>query len=306
MKTKREEAAALIRSFMAACASAVKCGESWSATMEQHHAGAKHALDVLVPSPPAQGTTTETKAPTAEDVEKTRLNVRWALGNGGGHASLKQDLDRVCDAALLGVQVPGLVRDLGHAQSRIEALASSAQTATRLEFQSRVQQEEVSALQARVAELTRERDAERLSRETLEAEREMWRTAEAERDALRLTVQRLTNREDEIREERDAALAQRDALRAQASALSAALGRAETQRQALHDWDAQGDGDGGVQDEAVDHFRALGDALRDGFAALSAPPAEPKPKPVEKRSCNLHADCAAESGPANECCTTSD
>lgn len=48
MTTKTtEDAAQTVRSFMAACKSAVKCGESWSAEMEKHHEEAKRAAEVL-------------------------------------------------------------------------------------------------------------------------------------------------------------------------------------------------------------------------------------------------------------------
>jgi chromosome segregation ATPase len=147
---------------------------------------------------------TTQKTVTAEDVE------RWFQEGVAGIDCTDPTTCAKAGSAVLrlrdtAAQVPGLVAELAGVTANFDRAANGLVLAT----------QQVSALQARVAELTRERDEERLSREALEAEREMWRSAESERDALRLTVQRLTNREDEIREERDKALDQRDALRAQ-------------------------------------------------------------------------------------------
>lgn len=126
----------------------------------------------------------ETKAPTKEEVERWYAEAKLPHGDGNCDCRPCRHLDRLKAAALLGAQVPGLV--LERDDWRRKALDRDLQVVGLTS--------EVSTLQARVAELERERDAAR-------AAVHEWKKI------------------------KDRLVSERDALRAQAEKVSAALRR---------------------------------------------------------------------------------
>lgn len=121
--------------------------------------------------------TTEKKAPTAEDVKRWDEAIHNSLEGGARFYEALPILQALVEAALLGVQVPGLREELRLRSKALEAA------------------QEVSALQARVAELTRERDDFRKELDGLghafDTEQGIAQRALTERDALHAQVERV-------------------------------------------------------------------------------------------------------------------
>lgn len=213
--------------------------------------------------------TTETKAPTAEDVERQYRDVEEAVITGnhtsgcaarGGQCRCALSVGLTSaralhDLALLGVQVPGLQEQLQGVTDRWEDAKSAA--GQHLDSLS-ASRREVSALQAQVAELERERDIYRENRDNVRIVRD--RNASA-RDALQARVAELTRERDLLSTSNDEGVEivsdlreERDALRAQVERLTMAASN-------CLDW---------LDCERDEDLKARAE-LR---AALSTPPAE--------------------------------
>jgi hypothetical protein len=199
--------------------------------------------------------TTETKAPTAEDVRRDAVRVTDAIAAQTGAPSGTIALDhaalgRLKALALLGVQVPGLQLKLAACSESREAIIG-ALDATKAER---------SALQARVAELTRESDD--------------WRDKALDRD---LQVTRLTS-------ERDALCAQVEKAREEASLIRASLPRHLVWEQI------------DAQNTALSSARGGLSRLE---VLLSAPPAEAKAAEGVPERCTLTPRCGGYLEPAD-------
>lgn len=205
--------------------------------------------------------TTETKAPKAEDVERDYGKTKAALAriptsewtaDAGEHP-----LRRLRDAALLGVQVPGLREQVAQAARDAVALvkAHDELDAARLR--------ELSALQVRVAELEdRLRGARLVEAECLAAARD----AESERDALRAQVEEANRKRGWMAEEHNRMRQERNAALAAAAVVKA-------DREGVWFWEKGGEnGLESLSCPVVMEAETLRDLLYDD--ALPTPPAE--------------------------------
>lgn len=120
--------------------------------------------------------TTETKVPTAEDVtwdaEALRLDIDTTPHTPEYRAAMRERIARLRDLALLGVQVPGLQKEVDEARAALDDDGAQSQEGATLahriaalsedrkqeKMRAEDAESEVSALQARVAQLTAERD----------------------------------------------------------------------------------------------------------------------------------------------------
>lgn len=192
----------------------------------------------------------ETKAPTKEDVE------RWKRKLVKGLDFEPTELTCLYDAALLGAQVPGL-------------------------------EEQVSALQARVAELEGEwkrlNEAAVAMSRTVDKVMEQRDEARAERDALRAQVAQLQRSAGDLQVERNRASHYNDVLRqrfdtARNDALEEAAARIDMEAQESHTRETAS-----LLDDVAKRVRDL------KRAALSASPAETKKAPIGDAAWCAHA-----------------
>lgn len=241
-------------------------------------------------------TTTEEKSPTQKDVVKWYGRARLPHGDGVERHDCEpcRSLESLRDAALLGVQVPGLRADNAALETALRSVlyvdicgpnsgpgpsahrAAYAVLDTHARGQSLIVQHdrEVSALQARVVELevqVAERDEYlRVTRESLDGCTQRVLALKSERDALRAQVDKSERTTSTLQVERNRAFYYQKVLRqrfdtARNDALEEAAVRIDVEAQESHTREAAA-----LLDDMASRVRSL------KTAALSTPPAEVK------------------------------